>query len=462
MSSGIQVTEVRRVPNVFTYKRNAKNGVVLNFQPSSQVRFEPTNGSGDCNFGSKITFKIADDKHFWLVNETLHKYRVVGLDANRQEIVSATATHRLCQSGTDAVWKRQSVLINGRIIEDLNDYNLFTAHENALTSWETKQHLGQCEYYSSDVANDCSAVVAKNRAYTVTGSSLSFFQNEVAFPLCLVKGGVQVEMTAESELAKIFPTSTGIDSFKIVQNELICQFAEPIPEYYNKILSLMESNEYLTIPMQVVWSQEFAGQASRVQQLSLVTGEQSSVSSLMLVTTDNVRTDVDKLNFSEDAGIRTVSIQVGTQRFPEGKAIANGSARAGTNIIPTVDPEMYALSQRNKDFNDVRFAPTMSDLEGWALAGKKIQHWSWRQNFKQSPDMIGGGLNTLADGHILINVSQYPNPPEVADFPSPTLADGTTANPDYIQTFKDKTFHVFWTTDHEMRIDRDGVRLLPA
>ncbi|KND01514.1 uncharacterized protein SPPG_03311 [Spizellomyces punctatus DAOM BR117] len=202
--------------------------------------------------------------------------------------------------------------------------------------------------------------------------------------------------------------------------------------------------------MQVVWSQEFAGQDSRIQQLSLVTGEQSSVSSLMLVTTDNVRTDVDKLNYSDDAAIRTISIQVGTQCFPEGKSISNGSEHSG--VVSTIDPEMYALSQRNKDFNDIKFAPTMTDLKGWTLEGKKIQHWSWRQNFKQTPDMIGGGLQTLADGHILINVSQYPNPPEVAP-------DFTGAS---IPTFKDKTFHVFWTTDHEMCIDRDGVRLLPA
>lgn len=450
----VEITEVRKVPNIFTYKRNAKNGVILNFQPSSQVRFEPTNGSGDCRSGGKISFRIADDKRFWLVNETLHKYRLVGVNAAGEEVIDVAATYRLCQSGTDAAWKRQSVLIGGRIIEDLNSYNLFTAHENALTSWETKQHLGQCEYYSSD-DNDRSKVVAQNRAYTVTGSSLSFFQNEVAFPLCLVKGGVTLEMTAETDLAAVFPTSTGITSFKIVENELICQFAEPVPEYYQKVLSLMESNEYLTIPMQVVWSQEFTGQDSRVQQLSLVTGEQSSVSSLMLVTIDNTRDDVDKLNFSEDAGIRTVSIQVGTQRFPEGKSISNGSGYNG--IVSTIDPEMYALSQRQKDFNDVKYAPTIKDLEGWTLGGKRIQHWSWRQNFKQTPDMIGGGLQTLADGRILINISQYPNPPETTpDFA--TGAVGGTAIP----TFKDKTFHIFWTTDHEMRIDYNGVRLLPA
>ncbi|KAI8996192.1 hypothetical protein BC832DRAFT_595536 [Gaertneriomyces semiglobifer] len=444
--SVIETTEVRKVPSPFVYKRNARNGVVLNFQPTSQVRFEPTNGSSDCRAGGKIMFKIADDKRFWLVNETIHRYRVVGLDANGAEVVSGTANHKLTQSGTDAVWQRMSVLMDGRIIEDLNRYNLFTAHENALTSYETKEHLGICEYYTPDAvaAHNNSAKIAQTRAYSATALSLSFFQNPIAFPLCLVKGGVTVEMTAETDLASVFPDATGITSYKIVENELICQFAEPVPEYYAKILSIMESGESLSIPLQVVWNQEFAGQDSRVQQLNVVTGEQSSVSSLMLVTMKHGDDTVDKLNYSDDAGIRTVSIQVGTSRFPEGKAIFNGSSNG------VLDPEMYALSQRYKDSTDVCYAPTSADLTGWALNGKSVKHWSWRQNFKQSQDMIGGGLQTLADGRIMINISQYPNPPET----TPNFAPNTT--------FKDKTFHVFWTTDHEMQITRDGVRLVPA
>ncbi|TPX53251.1 hypothetical protein PhCBS80983_g06337, partial [Powellomyces hirtus] len=244
----------------------------------------------------------------------------------------------------DSVWKRQSVLIGGRIIEDLNNYNLFTAHKNALSSWETKQHLATTKYYTPgpEDEEDRSAIVATNNAYTVTGSSLSFYQNEIAFPLCLVKGGVTHELTAE---------------------------------------------------------------------LTLVTGEQTSISSLMIATSDKTPgDDVDKLNYSDDANIRTVSFQVGTQRFPEGKSISNGSLRDG--LVSTVDPEMYALSQRNKDFNNIAFAPTLQDMEGWELNGKKVKHWSLRQNFKSSPDMIGGGLQTLADGRIMINISQYPNPPE--------------------------------------------------
>ncbi|TPX53330.1 hypothetical protein PhCBS80983_g06311 [Powellomyces hirtus] len=117
---GIQTTEVCTVPNVFKYKRNAKNGVILNFQPSSHVRFEPTNGSQEVRPGGKVSFKIADEKRFWLVNETLHKYRVVGYSGGAA-VAEITATYKLCQSGTDAAWKRQSVLIGGRIIEDLNN-----------------------------------------------------------------------------------------------------------------------------------------------------------------------------------------------------------------------------------------------------------------------------------------------------------------------------------------------------
>ncbi|KAJ3159864.1 hypothetical protein HDU88_008413 [Geranomyces variabilis] len=331
----IDVQEVRSVPQIFKYKRNTKNGVILNFQPASQ---------------------IADDKRFWLVNETLHKYKVVGYAAGAP-VATASATHRLSQSGTDAVWRRESVTIGGRIVEDLTNYNLFTTHENALTSWETKQHLGQCEYYSTD-ENDRSAIHAKNDAYSVT------------------------EMTAEVDLASVFPVNSGIDSFKVVENELICQFAEPVKEYYEKILALMEGGQYLTIPMQL-----------------------TSVSS--------------------------------TQRYPEGKAISNGSPVDGK--VTTVDPEMYALSMKTRDFSDVKFSPTIDDLEGWEHNGKAVQHWSWRQNFKQSPDMIDGGLSTLADGRVMINISQYPNPPALTpDFTN-------TDNP--IATFKDKTFHVFWTTD---------------
>ncbi|TPX53186.1 hypothetical protein PhCBS80983_g06350 [Powellomyces hirtus] len=348
---GIQTTEVRTVPNVFKYKRNAKNGVILNFQPSSQVRFEPTNGSQEVRPGGKVSFKIADENRFWLGNETLHKYRVVGY------------------SGGNPV---QSVLMGGCIIEDLNNYNLFTAHENALSSWETKQHLG-------------------------------------------------------------------IDSFRIVKNELICQFAEPTAEYYEFVLGLIQKQHALAIPMQLVWSQEFDGSNTRVQQLSLVTGEQTSISSLMLVTTNKDREDVDKLNYSDDAYIRTVSFQ------------------------------------RNKDFNNIAFAPTLKDMEGWELNGNKIKHWSLRQNFKQTPDMIGGGLQTLADGRILINISQYPNPPEITpDFNAGVQVVDNPGNqavePPVARTyknvpypkFKGKTFHIFWTTDHEMLIDYSGVRLGPA
>jgi hypothetical protein len=165
----------------------------------------------------------------------------------------------------------------------------------------------------------------------------------------------------------------------------------------------------------------------------------------MIVCADNDTTDIDPLNYSDDANIRAISFQVGTQRFPEGKAIANGT----TNVL---DPEMYALSQRNKDFADVQFAPTVEDQQGWTLNGKKVRHWSFRQNFKQTPGMLGGGLQTLADGRLLINISQYPNPPEMTP-------DFTAEN---IPTFAGKTFHVFWTTDHEMSIDYNGVRLLPA
>ncbi|TPX53508.1 hypothetical protein PhCBS80983_g06274 [Powellomyces hirtus] len=474
---GLKTTEVRTVPNVFKYKRNAKNGVILNFQPSSQVRFEPTNGSQEVRPTGKVSFKIADEKRFWLVNETLHKYRVVGYkDGN--EVEEGTVTYQLCQSGTDVVWKRQSVLIGGRIIEDLNNYNLFTAHENALSSWETKQHLGMCEYYSTE-ENDRSDLVAKNKAYTVTGSSLSFFQNDIAFPLALVKGGVTYELSAEPDYKTVFPNHENIDSYRIVDNELICQFAEPTAEYYEFLIGMIQEKHALAIPMQLVWSQEFDGSDTRVQQLSLVTGEQTSISSLILVTTDKDREDVDKLNYSDDAYIRTVSFQVGTQRFPEGKSISNGSPRDGK---VTIDPEMYALSQCNKDFNNIAFAPTIMDMEGWELHGKKIKHWSLRQNFKQTPDMIGGGLQTLADGRILINISQYPNPPEITPnfetdgwvyVPASPAVAAAGDNPAVaavaahyvpgpIPKFKGKTFHVFWTTDHEMLIDYSGVRLLPA
>ncbi|TPX53079.1 hypothetical protein PhCBS80983_g06370 [Powellomyces hirtus] len=298
-------------------------------------------------------------------------------------------------------------------------------------------------------------MVAKNNAYTVTGSSLSFYQNEIAFPLCLVKGGVTHELTAEVDVKTIFPNDTGIDSFRIFDNELICQFAEPTTEYYKNVLALMEEGKALPIPLQLVWSQEFDGSDTRVQQLTLVTGEQTSISSLMLDTTDKDHTDVDKLNYSDDAYIRTVSFQVGTQRFPEGKSISNGSVREGNGV--TIDPEMYALSQCNKDFNNIAFAPTLQDMEGWVLNGKKVKHWSLRQNFKQSPDMIGGGLSTLADGRIMINISQYPNPPEITpNFKTDGPGGGA------IPKFKGKTFHVFWTTDHEMLINYSGVRLVPA
>ncbi|TPX53248.1 hypothetical protein PhCBS80983_g06341 [Powellomyces hirtus] len=208
--------------------------------------------------------------------------------------------------------------------------------------------------------------------------------------------------------------------------------------------------------MQLVWSQEFDGSDTHVQQLTLVTGEQTSISSLMIVTSDKTPGDnVDKLNYSDDANIDTVSFQVGTQRFPEGKSISNGTAR--DRLVSTVDPEMYAMSQRNKDFNNIAFAPTLQDMEGWVLNGKKIKHWSLRQNVKQAPEMIGGGLQTLADGRIMINLSQYPNAPEI----TPDFATGGTGGT-AIPTFKDRTFHVFWTTDHEMQIDYNGVRLLPA
>ncbi|TPX53395.1 hypothetical protein PhCBS80983_g06296 [Powellomyces hirtus] len=258
-------------------------------------------------------------------------------------------------------------------------------------------------------------------------------------------------MTTDVDVTNVFPVSTGIDLYRVVENELICQFAEPISEYYQKILGEMEGGKSLSIPMQLVWSQEFDGQPSRVQQLSVVTGEQTSISSLMIVTTEKDNDGVDKLNYSDDAGIRTISFQVRTTRFPEGKAIANSTSGG------TLDPEMYALSQRNKDFADVRFAATLNDMEGWEFNGKAINHWSYRQNFKQSPDMLGGDLQTIADGRILVNLSQYPNPPETT--PNFTTGGyGGTAIPD----FRNKTFHCFWTTDHELQIAYDGVRLLPA
>ncbi|TPX53329.1 hypothetical protein PhCBS80983_g06312 [Powellomyces hirtus] len=329
-----------------------------------------------------------------------------------------------------------------------------------------------CEYYSTE-EDDRLDLVAKNKAYTVTGTSLSFYQNDIAFPLALVKGGVTHKLTAEVDVKTVFPDNTGIDSFRIVDNKLICQFAEPTAEFYEFVFGLIQKQHALAIPMQLVWSQEFDGSDTRVQQLSLVTGEQTSISSLMLVTTDKDHEDVDKLNYSDDAYIRTVSFQVGTQHFPEGKSISNGSPRDGGKV--TIDPEMYALSQRNKDFNNIAFGPTIKDMEGWELHGKKIKHWSLRQNFKQTPDMIGGGLQTLADGRILINISQYPNPPEitpdfttggppVVDTPATGGTGGTAATykPGPIPKFKGKTFHVFWTTDHEMLIDYSGVRLVPA
>ncbi|KAJ3166357.1 hypothetical protein HDU87_002211, partial [Geranomyces variabilis] len=129
----------------------------------------------------------------------------------------------------------------------------------------------------------------------------------------------------------------------------------------------MEGGQYLTIPMQLVWSQEFDGSDTRVQQLTLVTGEQTSVSSMMLVTTDKTQTNIDKLNYSTDANIRTISLQVGTQRYPEGKAISNGTVTSGQSV--TIDPEMYALSMKSRDFSDVKFSPTIEDLEGWTHNG---------------------------------------------------------------------------------------------
>ena len=201
----------------------------------------------------------------------------------------------------------------------------------------------------------------------------------------------------------------------------------------------LQKGEVFQRPIQTVRYQSYQPTNSSSFTMTVDSGLVRSISSVLPCGNDPSVTDADKLNYSTDLGIRTISFGVGGKRIPEGRAI----------WYSPNDPELYVLGFRGRDFENMAFVPSTHLFAAKGTIGStKARGWQCRFNLKDVLSGYGDGLSVLT-GAFQINVSTIPEAP-----------DFLNATPDPLGA--DKNFDLYYVTDQVAEISASGFRLTPV
>jgi len=415
-------------------------------------RFVPNNGT-DFRLGSRVNFKIADAECILHPNQMYLKWKPLAQSGGaKYEGTEAQGAI----SGQTAAIKNVSLTCMGKQIENIQNYNRFCAQEYINSPLELKIYLEKTEgltFFSNG------KMTRDNRRSFLgdnNGNRYAMHQLQVglrgmsSLELPLIPSGIDLELVLTTAITEAFPVSHTIDNILWQNVELVAVFTRPPENFWSNMAHRLQRGEVLQRPIQTIRYQSYQPTNSSSFTMTIDSGVVRSVSSILVCGNDTKKTHTDKLNYSTDLGIRSISFSVGGKRIPEGKAIS----------YSINDPELYVLGFRGRDYESMCFVPSTylfdeerltSDVPG-ATAGeggaKVVRGWQFRFNLKDALSGYGDGLSTLT-GSFQINVSTIPESPDFLSETPPALG-------------AESSLDVWYVTDQVAEISASGFKLTPV
>lgn len=411
-------------------------------------RFQPNNGT-DFRLGSRVNFKITDAECILHPNQMYLKWKPVALSGGAT-YTGASALGAV--SGKTSSIKTVTSSYSGKNIETIQNYNKFCAQEYINAPLEHKIYLEKTEgltfFSNGTMSRDNRRAFLDADADSKRGTRYAMHQLQTGFrgmsslELPLLPAGIDFELMLTTDVNEPYPVRDTIDN-EVWQNvELVCVFTRPPEGFWSNMAHRLQKGEVFQRPIQTVRYQSYQPTNSSSFTMTVDTGLVRSISSVLVCGNDPTKTNTDKLNYSSDLGIRTISFSVGGKRIPEGKAISYHARN---------DPELYVLGFRGRDFENMAFVPSMYLFDEEASAGPggtTVRGWQFRFNLKNVLSGYGDGLSVLS-GAFAINVSTVPEAPDFLGA-APTALGA------------DKSLDVWFVTDQVAEISANGFRLTPV
>ncbi|KAJ3025807.1 hypothetical protein HDV00_012392 [Rhizophlyctis rosea] len=411
-------------------------------------RFQPNNGT-DFGLGSRVNFKIADTECVIHPNQMYLKWKPVAR-AGGATYTGGGAVGAI--SGQTAAIKTVTMSIGGRLIESIANYNRFVSQEVVNAPLEHKVYLAKTEgvsHFVNGVAED------NRRAFlgAANGNRYAMHQLQTglrgmqSLELPLIPSGIDLELLLTTDIKEPFPSNDTIDNLVWSNVELIVVCTRPAEGFWRHQAENLQRGGVLQRPIQTVSYQAFQGNNSSSFTMQVDSGIVKSVSSVMVLGNNpnpdisgvTGGTTVDKLSYSDDMGIRSISFNVAGKNIPESKPIS----------YSVYDPELFALGFRSRDSENLSFVPSMHVFDYARAIGSSVARgWQFRFSLKDSLSAYGDGLSSLT-GTFNITVSTVPSAPDFNSGAPATLANNTS-------------FDVYYVVDQVLEISAGGVRMTPV
>ena len=423
-------------------------------------RYQPTNGT-DFGLGSRIYIKVSDTENIIHPNQMWLKYR---LEARKGGAKYAGGNAQMAISGASSVFKTVTTSIGGKMVESIQNYNKFVAHEYINAPLEHKVYLAKTEsvsHFVNGVAEDnrrgffdrdtgakeadgVTPIMERRNGVRYAMHALQTgLRGMSTLELPLIPTGIDFELLVTTDPSEIFPVTDGIDNVVISNVELVVIGTKPAEGFWVHQANSLQRGGVIHRPLQTVKYQAFQGNNSSSFTLQVDSGVAKSISSVLLLgnnanVTAGAGTTIDKLSFSDDMGIKTIRFNVGGRSIPEGKGISYNFT----------DPEAYVLNFRGRDVENMAFVPSMYLYDNARTIGNSAaKGWQFRFSLKDSLSAYGDGLSTLT-GTFGITVSSVPEAPEFSTAPA-TFSNASSLD-------------VFHVTDQVLEISAGGIRLTPV
>lgn len=411
-------------------------------------RFTPNNGT-DFRLGSRISVKIADAECIWHPNQSFLKWKPIAMTGNAPYTSGGA---RAAVSGKTSSIKNATLSYSGKTIEQIQNYNAYCAAEYINAPLEHKMYLEKTEglsfFTNGEATNDNRASFFGKDSSNKDINGQRYAMHQLQFgtrgvsslELPLLPSGVDLELQLTTDLKEPYPVPDTIDN-ELWQNvEVVCVFTRPKEGFWTKVATDLQKGKVIHRPYQSVRYQSYQPTNSTSFSMTVDSGVVKSVSSILVCGRDPSKTFADKLSYSSDLGIRSISFSVAGKRVPEGKAISYYQH----------DPELYVLGFRGRDFENMAFVPSMDlfDHESTIGTATLVRGWQFRLSLKDVLSAYGDGLSTLT-GSFQINLSTIPEGPDyLATEPAKLEAE--------------KSFDVWYVTDQVMEISANGLTLTPV
>ncbi len=437
------------------------------------LRVSPTNGDR-FKLGSSVRINVPSSDLLTKPNQWYIKGRATPFKNGSKHTGTGLSG---AVSGASSAIKTLTTSYKGKTWESIQNYNRLCAIEYLNASMEAKISLAKSEYVSGFLNGRLDSQSDRTKELVGASAGSKFFMHKLNFglggmdilELALLVGGLDIEARLTNLISEVFPyNADAVDNLEISDVQLVAICTKPSAGYFEDRMKFLEGGGIIERPVQVVRSQTYSPSASNRFTMRIESGVAKSISSVMVVGTNNDLSHRDELSHSDSLGIRTINMEVdGRNLFDTGISYSKD------------DPESYVLCQRwqhglsaysvpsvhlydKEGFYGSAITPGMADAayvtattrdatatkDFPAADTRAVKGWNWQFDLRDTVSSFGEGM-TVASGYFNIVLNTQPVIPDA------------TPNIPNLDPSK-HTLEAFFVTDCVLRISIAGAELSPV